>query len=368
MNARDQSATEAQLKKELIQYLEALRLRQECYSFRIVNSRLRAAKMPTAQGWPPLLQKFYEMAVSRERLIECRDEIRAIYLDSLLVGTRAVSIFDVTHEEAVAAAAGISALVEPQSEFAERFPLPLSDSKIRRASFSGVFCHVLHHEDGSVRVFICCKRAFRTREAIDLNELDGHARSALEGYDEVIGVRNGFVQAFDSIVFRPATGTVEFHIDISCRLTRDDFAKARNFYTNRLNGLFGDQFENDKWLLLPRNFFPLIPKLYAREDGFVSSLGHSTTTKSIKEERMRGRMSDLRHEEFHEKGMQAIKGDTDEYSIRKGWLSADEARAPTVLISGHFAVAGGPESRVSYAIIEGCADETDFDMVMSKLV
>lgn len=368
MNARDQSATEAQLKKELIQYLEALRLRQECYSFRIVNSRLRAMKMPTAQGWQPLFEKFSEMAVSRERLIECRDEVRAIYLDSLLVGTRAVSVFDVAPEEAAHAAAGIGALVEPQSEFAERFPLPLSESKIRRASFNGVFCNVLEHEDGSVRVFVCSKRAFRTREAIDLNELDGHARSALEGYDEVIGVRNGFVQAFDSIVFRPAIGVVEIHIDISCRLTRDDFAKARNFYTNRLNGLFGEKFGNDKWLLLPRNFFPLIAKLYARQDGFVNSLGHATTTNSIKEERMRGRASDLRREQFHEKGMQAIKGDTDEYSIRKGWRSADEGRIPTVLISGHFAVAGGPESRVSYAIIDGCSDEADFDMVMGKLV
>ena len=333
MNARDEGATEAQLKKELLSYLEALRSRQECYPYTIVRARLNAAKMPTATGWPPLLVKYNELVASKDRLIECRDEIRAIYLDSLLVGTRAVSVFKVTPQEAQIASEGVGALVDAASEFAVRFPLPLSDSKIRRASFNGVFCHVIAHPDGSVRVFVCCKRAFRKREAIDLNVLDGSARSALEGYDEVIGVRNGFVQAFDSIVFRPSAGTVEVHIDMSCRLTRDDFSVARNFYTDRLNGLFGERFGNEKWLLLPENFFPLISKLYARKDGFVNSLGHATTTNSIKEERMRGRKSDLRHEQFHEKGMEAIHGNTDEYSIKKGWLSADETRVPTVLIS-----------------------------------
>ncbi|MFM0224817.1 hypothetical protein [Paraburkholderia dipogonis] len=367
MNARDEGATAAQLKKEILQYLEALRSRQECYPVSLVKARLKAAKLPTATGWPPLLVKYGELSASRDRLIECRDEARAIYLDSLLVGTRAVSIFDVEPKEAKIAAGEIGKFVDTTSEFSERFPLPLSDSKIRRASFNGVFCHVQVHPDGTTRVFVCSKRAFRKREAIDLNTLDGSARSALDGYDEVIGVRNGFVQAFDSIVFRPATGRVEVHIDMSCRLTRDDFAKARNFYTERLNAAFGERFGNDKWLLLPRNFFPLIAKLYAEKDGFVSKLGHATTTNSIKEERMRGRKSDLRKEDFHLNGMEAIDGDTDEYSIRKGWLAKDEIRVPSLEISGHFSIAGGADSRVSYAVIDGCSDEVDFAMVLSKL-
>ncbi|WP_156444496.1 hypothetical protein [Burkholderia sp. MSMB1826] len=340
MNSRDQGATAAQIKKELIQYLEALRARSDCYPVRFVTARLRAAAMPTAQGWPPLLAKYNDVVMSRDSLIACRDLVKEIYLDSLLVGERAVSVFKISPAEAVEAGKRVVALVDSDSEYAERFPLPLSESKLRRASFNGVFCHAVTQADKSVRVFACCKRAFRMREPIDLTELDGDARSALDGYDEVIGVRSGFVQAFDSIIFRPS-GSVEVQIDISCRLTRDDFAKARNFYTERLNSFFGERFQNEKWLLHAENFFPLIAKLYAQNDGFVNSLGHATTTQSIKEERMRGRKSDLRREQFHEEGMKAISGDTDEYSIRKAWLSNDGARAPTVSISGHFSIAGG---------------------------
>ncbi|WP_155836906.1 hypothetical protein [Paraburkholderia mimosarum] len=350
-----------------MQLLDALRERQNCYSFRIVNARLKSAKMPTAQGWEPLIEKFNEMPASRERLIECRDELAAVYFDALKVGTRAVSVFKVTKGEAKVAAEQLGALVDHGSEFAAKFPFPLSTSRLQRASFSGVFCHLIREEDGSVRLFACCKRAFRTREHIDLNELDSDSRSALEGYDEVFGVKSGYVQGFDSIVIRPSLGTVEVQIDIACRLTREDFAKARNHYTERLNSYFGAKFNNEKWLLLPENYFPLIPKLYERPDGMVNSLGHATATNSIKDERMRGRKSDLRKETFHEEGMHAIKGVTDEYSIRKSWFSSDGLRVPTVLISGHFAIAGGKDARVSYAIIDGCGDEDDFAMVMSKL-
>jgi len=367
MNKRDQTATEAELKREVMDVAEALRGRQGCYSFRLVTGHLRAAKMPTATGWPPLIEKFEQLVASRERIIEIRDELRRIYEQSLMVSTRAVSVFEVTEAEASAAAAGIGALVDDTSDFAQAFPLPVSDTKLRKAGFNGVFCHLLKYEDGTVRLFACCRRAYRTRESIDFGELDDSAREALEGYDEVIGVRNGFVQAFDSIVVNPKAATVEIQIDIACRLTRDDFAKARNFYTDRLNALFGEKFENDKWLLLPKNFFPLIATLYAQKDGYVSSLGHATTTNSIKDERMRGRRSDLRKETFHEEGMAAIAGVTDEYSIRKGWAAPDGNRVPSVLISGHFSIAGGADARVSYAIIDGCADEDDFAMVMSKL-
>ncbi|WEY37754.1 hypothetical protein [Paraburkholderia sp. SUR17] len=367
MNVRDEQATEAQLKREILQILDALRERQVCYSFRLVGARLKAAKMPTAQGWTPLIEKFKDMAVSGKRLIECRDELMAIYLDSLKVGTRAVSVFKVSKAEAKRAADEIGKLVDSQSEFAQRFPFPLSKSKLARAPFNGVFCNAKKDGDGSVRLFACCKRAFRTREYIDLELLDSQARSALEGYDEIFGVRSGYVQGFDSIVVRPDAETVEVQLDIACRLTREDFAKARNFYTERVNSYFGEKFKKDAWLLLPENFYPFIQKLYASTDGIVNSLGHATTTNSIKEERMRGRKSDLRKERFHEEGMQAIKGSTDEYSIRKGWFSADGNRVPSVMISGNFAIAGGKDARVSYAIIEGCADEDDFAMVMSKL-
>jgi hypothetical protein len=367
MNARDQEATEKQLKKDLMLVAEALRGRQDCYSFRLVASQLKIAKMPTATGWPPLIEKLSQLTASRERLIEIRNELRRIYLQSLVVGTRAVSVFDVTKTEAAAAAAGIGALLDDTSDFAQAFPLPVSDAKLRKAGFNGVFCNLLKYEGGKVRLFACCRRAYRTREAIDVSGLDDEARTALGDFDEVIGVRNGFVQAYDSIVINPRAGTIEVQIDIACRLTRDDFAKARNFYTERLNALFGAQFKNDKWLMFPRNFFPLISRLYAQKDGFVNSLGHATTTKSIKDERMRGRRSDLRVEKFHEEGMAAIKGVTDEYAIRKGWETPDGARVPTVLISGHFSIAGGADARVSYAIIDGCADEDDFEMVLGKL-
>ncbi|WP_186125057.1 hypothetical protein [Burkholderia gladioli] len=367
MDARDAGATEAELKNDIMTVLDALRARQDCYSFRLVAAQLKSAKMPTAVGWPPLLEKFHDMVASRERLIECRNEIRRIYLNSLVAGTRSVSIFEVSKGEAAIAAKGVAALIDGSSDFAKAFPLPVSNENLRKAGFNGVFCAILNYPDGSVRLIACCRRAFRTREEIDVANFEGDARVALEGFDEIIGVRSGFVQGFDSILIRPNLGVVEIQIDIACRLTRDDFAKARNFYADRLNALFGEKFNNDKWLLLPKNFFPLISKLYTSADGYVNSLGHATTTRSIKDERMRGRRSDLRKETFHDKGMAAILGATDEYSIRKGWDTADGERTPTVQISGHFSIAGGDDVRISYAIIDGCVDEEDFAMVMSKL-
>jgi hypothetical protein len=360
-------ATDAELKRELLQYLEALRGRQECYSVRFVTGRLKAAHFPTAAGWAPLLEKYKAAAFSRDRMLECLTTIEEIYADALTFADRAVFVYPLGKGEVKRAVAAIDGLVDRNSEFAQRFPFPMTEARLRRGPFNGVFCRKVEHDDGSVRLFACCKRAYRTRETIDTTALDEDVRMVLESYDEVFGIKSGFVQGFDSIVFRPKNDTVEIQIDIACRLTKEDFFAARDFYANRINSFLEPTLAIDQWLLTSRNFFPLISKLYSELDGIVNHLGHSTTTNSVKEERMRGRQRDLRTEDFHEKGMEAIHGLTDEYSIRKSWFSKDGSRYPTVIIPGSYKLAGSADARIGYAIIEGCSNGDDFAMVLSKL-
>jgi hypothetical protein len=118
--------------------------------------------------------------------------------------------------------------------------------------------------------------------------------------------------------------------------------------------------------LTQTNLFPLIATLYNQADGRVLSLGHSTGTRSVKDEKMRGRNLDLREELFHKSGLLAI-GRTDAFSICKQWDKPNGSGVLSITIPGHFSMAGQPTSWVHYAELEGATTDDDMAFLLSKL-
>lgn len=118
--------------------------------------------------------------------------------------------------------------------------------------------------------------------------------------------------------------------------------------------------------IVSANFFPLIATLYEQADGRVVSLGHSTGTRSVKDEKMRGRNLDLREELFHKEGLRAI-GRTDAFSISKEWDKSMGSGVLTITIPGHFSMAGQLTSWINYAELHGATTEDEVAFLLSKL-
>jgi hypothetical protein len=360
------AASPSELKQDIIDYLHAIQGRQQAFSFRIIATRLKANRMPTARGYNELLPKYQALPLTNPNLAEYLNVIKALYRDSILYSKRAVAFYDVPEEQAAKVHGALESLVDESSPFAEKFPLPVSPSVLRRAGHNGKFVRV-SVDDSVVRAIACAKRSFRERKPIEVDSLDDDARAALSDYDEVIGIKHGLSQAFDYVEFNPNTRTLSVHLDICCPLSQDDFKQARMHYVKRINEACGVELGAETSIVVPRNLFSYVQKFYDAPDGTVCRLGHATGTDSVKEERMRGRRKDLRQEPFHKKGLEEIKT-TDSYAIRKSWPMQNAVNSPTIELPGHFADAGDPGAAIYYAVFEQCANEAEYKMLVGKLV
>ncbi|HGL4257192.1 hypothetical protein [Burkholderia dolosa] len=355
----------AELRKDIVEYLSALRGRQQGFSFRLVTERLRANKMPTARGYDELIPKYRALSLASPYLSDYQKVIKELHRDSVLFSKRAVAFYKVDPALAKPVAAGIEALVEDKTPFSDSFPLPIAPSVLRRAGYNGRF--VRFRTEGNVlRAIACAKRSFRERKPIEIEELHEEAKSALSEFDEVIGIRHGVVQAYDYIEFNKSTHILSVHIDICCPMGSEDFKQIRTHYIATLNEVCGFEAGPETSIVLPENLFPYVQKFYDDGDGKVGKLGHATGTDSVKEERMRSRRKDLRQEPFHKRGLEEIKT-TDSYAIRKSWPLEKGPNTPTIELPGHFADAGNPDAAIFYAILEQCANGAQYKMLIDKL-
>ena len=366
MGMRDAQAVRALILK----LLRAVKSRSASYSFRLVQAHLRAHGMPGASGWAPLIAKYEALNYDAIPALwaEYVEALKSLLHNAIRCGTSAVWFFEAPADVLTNLARALPALVDTNSPYHQSFPIPLEEGELLAQSMASVRTKFETFEEGNEHVlFMCAKRAFREREPVMVNDMIDQVRDALSEYDELIGVRNGFTQAFDRLVIRPQAGYLELHIDLCCPLNTEELAQFCVTYVARLKeaigALNGDQLA---WLGGATNLFPRISALYNTQDGRVLSLGHATGTKSIKEERMRGRALDLRDELFHKHGIEAIQ-ETDAYSIKKGWPSPGGTHVPSVAIAGHFSRAGVAHAAVRHAVIDSCASPSDLGIIRSKL-
>jgi hypothetical protein len=196
--------------------------------------------------------------------------------------------------------------------------------------------------------------------------LPSSARQSFHGFDELIGIKSGYIQAFDRVVISPE-GRLELHLDLCCSMSGEDMEQYKIYYVNLLKD-FSEKFLgiSASWLDVSVNFFPKIIALYNDSDGEVLALEHTTSTKSVKGERMRSRKLDLRKETFHVEGMKSVPS-TDIYAIKKGWKTSSFGdHSYSVSIPGKLPSAGSAFGFIRHVLVEGCLDFSEFELALSK--
>jgi hypothetical protein len=359
-----------QIKEDVLRWLNSLRSRRATYSFRLVQDRLRAQGMPSATGWKPLMARYEELNYANETTdwAEYVSTLTALHKCSVLYGSTVVWLFDAPAGDVADMAKHAGLLLDTTSPFAASFPHPVSESVLMRQAFKAKFVNLRRSKNGDVYVIGCAKRAFRHREQIDVSDLSESSQEDFNDFQELYGIRAGWTQAYDRLYFRPNKNRFEIHVDLCCPLNADELQQAQVAYITQVKNVMEKELRRPlPWLNQPRNLFPLIDKLYQEVDGRVISMGHATGSKSIKEERMRGRRLDLREEPFHIDGIKAIGGTTDAYSIKKGWPNGTHGNVPSVFIPGRPVAVGIPAPAMRRAVIENCAHKQDFEMILEKL-
>ncbi len=346
-------------------------LRDKDVSFRTIQHGLTHNGLASAKGWEAALDYYNEIYDS-----ESDEIVKNLYLSQLYYGKRTVyfrSLSDVNDKNVKNTVDVINRIFTTSKHkdiktYKNSYPYILDNKSLFNLKLNNP-CPV-HIDDNAneIRVVMTYPRAYKQRDTFDINDIDfdGNQPKQLDGYEEIIGIKSGRAQSFDSILFNKLNGVLQIQIDHSRNIINEEIDNANLRYWNMISNEF------NTWLKIQSpfkkiNLFDKINELYVSGDGLINTLSHSTGTGSVKKERMRRRDEDLRREKFHQVGLQAINGDTNNYNITKQW-DGECGTALKLTIDAGVAAISQSNPTVNCAIIEGCITESDFNFLVSKVI
>ena len=335
-------------------------------SFRLLQGELKHFGLRSARGWSDLINEYKLLNHSKDVIA-----LNSIYNELLRYSNRAIffaSPSNISNYQAIINALKntINKNNHDYKEYIQNYPFPISVSnhskvkKLRPVSMS------VKDEANSIELTTTYLRPFKERSIIDPTIMSTSTQNDLQNFDEIIGIKDRYIQCFDTITFNKSTGLITFEIDMCTTLNFEELDRAATRY-RRMLAILCIKNSGTHILLNRVNLFSAIDKLYNSHDGTVLKLGHATKTGSVKEEKMRKKKDDLRQEKYHTAGLAAIGGQTNNYSISKQW-DGSHNNTLTVSIPGHFSLISNAIPFINYAIIEGCSTRYDYDLLITKVI
>lgn len=362
---------------DFLSIIEALEGRS--YNFRLLQRFLKHKKMPSAQGWEHLKEKYKSIDSDDATKSEWFALFEEIYRNHILYGEKAVAIFDLDEETILTLIEKFSEVDCTSSPFSKEDFLPLKKEKLNLEENDTYYPTWFVSEINSERLIFCSKLIIETRDSFEYKTFtssfekelysNNKVKNALKNdgsIEKIVIIRSKSIQLFDSILIRPEDKRVELLIDFPDAISEKEILHAIERHLSFINKMLG--FEKIKLQNLS-NLYPCIAKLYAEPDGRVFQANHSTDTKSIKQERMREKGEDLRYELFHSAGLKAVNQATNFFAIAKSWNSHCELSGnPSISLSVHISKLHQLDIPVPYGIINDCNCKEDFEMIISKLI
>lgn len=354
------------LKQEINDILEGLQKRAPTFSFRkIIQPLLKNNSLLSGRGWLEIKEKYNEFAgidekTTTETLNEHKKKLLNIYKKSIIFGSSGLMIYKI--ENSIIEEIEKSIETDKESLFFKNFPYPLSEDELKKIPNGESQLVKIKSDDDFLSLIFCYRRVYKEKETIDASVI---TNVSLE-YSEIYGVKAGYTQAYDKVIFDKKTGYVYFCIDkcIEQNITSQEISFKTSEYIRfitKKTKLETNAFQK------PENFFPLIQDFYNEEDGIVTELNHITSTNSKKNEKMTtGYPEDLRNELFHKGGLKEVTN-TDIYLIEKKWPSPYDIGLPTILLPGQATQIYSSNPQLNYALISGHCFLSDFKFLLEKL-
>ncbi|MEM7874747.1 hypothetical protein Q4R10_20375 [Morganella morganii] len=346
-------------------------LREKDVSFRTVQHGLTYNNLPSAKGWEQIIEHYVDISDN-----EINKDVSELYLSQIYYGKKNIyfrKLTEVTKENIEKVTSVIHTIYDSSAHeslavYRDSYPYPVSHDELYSLKLNNPCPVFIEDSEDAIRVIITYPRAYKQRDTFDIDDIDfdGEQPKQLYGYEEIIAIKNGRAQSFDSIYFSKKTGVLQIQIDHSKNILKEEMDIAALRYYGMISNVFNESMSE----LAPFekiNLFGKISELYNTADGTINALYHSTGTGSVKKERMRRRTDDLRIEKFHQVGLKAIDGDTNSFNITKQW-NGDCGTVLKLTIDGGLSSISHNNPSVDCVTIEGCITESDFNLLISKVL
>ncbi|WP_430427875.1 hypothetical protein [Parasphingorhabdus sp.] len=316
---------------------------------------------PTGLGWDDIYQKLNDKSAQASADVA---GLYDAYLETLIASQKAMHTYKIKDADANAIRNQISSLSIPSNVFSKRFPYILSNAEIKNtAAGPPKLAGQIDLVDGTALIF-CSIRELELRDEIKTNLIPKTLR---DNYTKVIGVKIERHQTFDVVLIPKTGGTVKMLTDAPSGVNGQAISGSLFSIRTAMNSFAGA-----KLFHKPINLYPTIRPFYNSNEGIVQRLGYSTTTSSIKSEKMRGAGKCLRTELFHKSGMAALnKSDFQTFEIQLAWELPSKDRfktRPELGVFGSYRMTYATNPIVSVATVSKCLTYDEFNFVAGKLM
>ncbi len=315
------------------------------------------------RGWDNTIEK---LAESKVQLPE--GKLEDALEEHNLCGEKFVKLYRVDDEDRLALQEKIKLLEVVENGFSSAYPKSVPSDAINDLSGVPKLVDVVQNDDGVGAVYAHATR-LTTRVHIDLDQIleDPSALEAL--YDEVVGLKYRNVQLFSVIWVPHNFPYVEIRSDLPAGMTMDlvhGIQKQIRLICNELGAVE---------LVDPIDLFPVLDAVYdADGEGTVVELSFTTTSASVKNEKMRRSGLDLRKEPYHIHGKKGLGTPIEPFRMFVRWkvpLGDNVVSAPEMGLIGTSrgrSTVGLPGAvGMSGAVVRNCVGLADYGRVLEVI-
>lgn len=325
---------------------------------------LKAANLPTGQGWKKTTDRLKAIVDG-----QIEDSLRDILQEHVLCGEKFTKFYRVD----AAAKNGLIKWIERQviesNPVVDNFPGISSVEQLRALEQPHTLVAKVSNDEGIGLVYTS-EIKITVREVISEYEVFSDPDEMKEAYDEVVGLKFKSIQLFNVVWVSHEDEIIEIRVDSPKGLPLETAHEIHSRLKAMLNQQAGGPLQD------ALDLFPLIESLYeADKDGTVVELGFTTSTGSVKLEKMRRTMTCLREELYHLGGKRELKTKIAPYRISVKWgfgIDGTQFQPELTLAGtsrGRYSAANGPARQgVSGATISNCAGMIDYNHVRDRII
>ncbi|MGY2339241.1 hypothetical protein ACW9HW_08350 [Pseudomonas sp. SDO5532_S415] len=347
-----------------IDYADGLNERK--ISFALFRNALHQNDLAASLGWERTIDKLAECLKSDKTSGKYAQGLEEVYIDLTNNGNKLVKLYRLLDSYAEVVGFFKKNIVEQETIYDERFPLPLEHDDLVNAPLE-INCVDFYEADSRVWFVFCSKQYVVEKEVLPNGSLTDLIVEDYGVFDEIYGVRKRAVQLFDIVCVDEESSMLEFRMDGLDVQRAKDIERRLQFLEGKIFKSFEDVYDLDDLFCGPVNLFPAIQKLYLSPDGRIAELGHTTISAGVHNGKMRTKQLDFRDDRYHVGGVATV-AELNPHMLSKCWDSPSGYGYVQLVVPGTVALTSSENPTIDTAHILSCASDLDYDFVMDKLL
>ena len=267
--------------------------------------------------------------------------------------------------------------LEENSIFSERFPFLLDDDELR-TEVDRISLISVDVEKEGVELLFGSSRHYTWHKQLELGSYirsDKLSEFDLDDDLEMTVKTKKYRQFYDTVYLDLKNNIIQIRLDWSGHLKTSENHTYLSHLSCYVEKLFCEILGTGFKLPEPVDFFPVVGKLYNdRFVGLVCELGYRVDSGSVKLDKWREtEPKDLRLENFHSAGVDAVKGNISPYRIAITWRDMPSGKPlskPELCVYGTIQCLGHSTRKypVENALIVNCSNKEEFNYLNHVLL